>query len=310
VSMTLGNLKQPGYSTSLMGVLHAAADYYRMGLDVATIYGGTGHAFLMNVHKDLCPSSPYVWDHAPLHGLAANLGLVITDIASYERDTQLERRLQLEARIRELLDNGVVCGVINMDHQLIYGYEEARLLLAEPWGPMPITPPVLSSETWVEFGEEVHATFYRIERADAADPRTAAQEALRFAVELSEHPGRYAEPDYGMGPEAYRNWIEAVRAGKGNEHGAWWNGIVWSECRGHAAAYLRALADSSYGDSETTRSALYGAAASYHQIALELSNAADREQPAEEKIASLERARDEEASVVGSLPAVIELLNA
>lgn len=306
--MVLKNALQPGYNTSLMGVLHGAAAYYGLDLSAAAVFGGTGHAFVMNVHKELCPSSPYVWDQAPLRRLATNIGLEVTELGFYDSSTLLEHRLQIEASVRELLDRGVICALINLDNQLITGYEEARLLLAEPWGEMPMTPPTLSSETWAEFGDELHVTFYRIEPTERVDERTTAVQAVEFALELYEHPRRYAEPDYGMGPDAYENWIAAVRAGRGADHGAWWNAMVWSECRGEAASYLRILAEHLPLESETARGALRGAAEQYNRVALELRRVADRELPAEQKAGALETARDDEAAVMEAMPELIGLV--
>jgi hypothetical protein len=81
--MVLKNLKQPSFNTSLLGVLRAAADYYGIDISTPMLYGASGHAFLMNVHRELCPSGPYVWNPEPFYLLTKNLGLNVADLGFF-----------------------------------------------------------------------------------------------------------------------------------------------------------------------------------------------------------------------------------
>ncbi len=294
-------LNQPPYNVSFLGVLAAAAEHYAMDVPVSTLYGASGHAFLTNVHRDLCPSGPYVWDHSRVFDLLRNIGLDVTDIGFFTNDSGADEREALEARLQEHLDDGTVCGVVNLDHQLILGYEHGRFVLGQPWGDAPTTPPTLSSETWVEFGDDIHALFYAVTRCDPVDERTAAVDALRFAIDLYERPREYVEPDYGIGPEAYDNWIGAVLAGSGSGHGAWWNAMVWAECKAEAASYLRRLASDAPAIADRARDA----AEKYNRVAGHLRAAADRELDTELKLAAVRRARDDEQEAVEQLVDVV-----
>ena len=295
------HLNQPPYNASLLGVLAAAAEHYGMDIPVSTLYGASGHAFLTNVHRDLCPSGPYVWDHSRVFDLLRNVGLSVSDIGFFTTESGADDRAALEARLKELLDDGTVCGVVNLDHQLILGYEHGRFVLGQPWGDVETTPPTLSSETWVEFGDEIHALFYSITRCDPIDERIAAIDAVRFAIDLYERPREYVEPDYGIGPEAYDYWIDAVLAGSGSGHGAWWNAMVWAECKAEAASYLRRLASIEPTIADTARDI----AEKYNRVAGHLRAAADRELDSELKVAALRRARDDEQAAVEQLADVV-----
>ena len=46
-----------------MGVVKGAMDYSGIKTSDARAFGGSGHAFLINVHRQLCPSGPHCWDY-------------------------------------------------------------------------------------------------------------------------------------------------------------------------------------------------------------------------------------------------------
>ena len=56
--MTIENLMMPPYSTTLVGVLKGALDYHGIEYSTPLVYGLSGHAFLINIHKQICPSGP------------------------------------------------------------------------------------------------------------------------------------------------------------------------------------------------------------------------------------------------------------
>ena len=57
--MRLHGLKQPPYNTTMMGVVKGALDYYGISRTPGEAFVLSGHAFVMNVHEELCPSGPY-----------------------------------------------------------------------------------------------------------------------------------------------------------------------------------------------------------------------------------------------------------
>jgi len=303
--MQIEGLVQPPLSTSLMGVVRGVFDHYGIVASTPWLFGASGHAFVANIHTGLCPSGPYCWNGDGWVRLLANLGVVRKDFGFFHGESGAEERSALEGAVREHLDRGVLCSMLNMDNQLITGGDETGFLATRPWGDMPVTPGHLTYGTWEEFGEEIHVNFYRFERTEPVDDRTAARASLEYAVDLYEDPTRHSDEPYGIGPDAYVNWIGAVRDGHGGSHGAWWNATVWSECRRMAAAYFSELAERFPEIGDPARDLAERCAA----LAGDIQRAADREMPAEEKVALLTEAAARERATVDRIPSLLSLLD-
>ncbi len=240
--MVINGLKQPPFNNTLMGAMRGVLDLPNVPASDAFLYGVTGQAFLMNIHRQLCPSGPYCWNQTPFFGLAANLGIRIADLGFYHFGSPQDVRAGVEGEMRESLDNGFPCMLLNMEWQLIAGYDETGFITAQPWPGLDFPPAHLTFGTWQELGEDIHINFYALEWAEPAPPQRAVRDALAYAVDLWRHPKDHTSEDYGVGPDAYANWIAAIEAGHGDSHGNWWNGTVWAECRARAAEFLSEVA--------------------------------------------------------------------
>ena len=137
----LANLKQPPLNTTMMGALKGASDYHGLKLSGPMIYGLSGHAFLINIHVELCPSGPYVWKRKNAKPLIANMGMKMTDLGFFGTDAAPEARAKIERQLREALDKRIPCSLINLENQLIDGYDDAGLFTAQPWAPKMSFPP-------------------------------------------------------------------------------------------------------------------------------------------------------------------------
>lgn len=244
-------LEQPPCDTSLLGVARGAMA--ALGARAANgqsaslheTFALSGHAFVINIHEALCPSGPYCWNFRRAWRLLANVGLAVTELGTAApANTGLAERRRLEAAVREAMAGGSVCAVLGLDHQLIRGQDDAGFALAQPWGDaVRSTPPRLTFGTWAEFLAGPPITFYKVAaRAPAAGGRAALEAALGFALETWRQPRAHTERGYGMGDAAYRNWLEALDAGRADPHGVWWNAVVWGECRERAADYFQHIA--------------------------------------------------------------------
>jgi hypothetical protein len=302
--MRIENLVQPPYETSLMGVVRGVFDHYGIEASTPWLYGASGHAFVANIHEQLCPSGPYCWNGDGWAKLLANLGVARKDIGFFGPDSTPGQRSRVEEAVRTALDAGVLCSHLNMDNQLISGYDDTGFLNCRPWDDCPVTPGHLTFGTWDEFGDEIHVSFYRWEQVDPVDDRAAVRASLEYAVDLYENPRAHTEEPYGIGPDAYVNWIAAVEAGHGGDHGAWWNATVWSECRKMAASYFTEIARYFPETADAARSL----AASYASLGESLLRAADKEMPAEEKAALLADAASAERDTVTRIPSLLDTL--
>jgi hypothetical protein len=299
--MRVQGIEQPPFNTTLMGVLRGVIEHFELSATNAALYGGSGHAFLMNVHEELCPSGPYCWTYDGFLALVRNLGIEMTRLGSFSRESGPTERAAIEASLRELLDRGVPCSLLNMENQLVTGYDDAGLLTAQPWAPHVDFPPArLSFGTWAELGDEVHVTFYSFRPVPPSRAEKTIADSLRFAADLHRCPSRHTDRPYAVGAGAYAAWIGAVQKGHGGSHGNWWNGMVWTECRARAAEYFTEIA-ASHPLAAPEALALAG---DYRMIADCLQKASDKSLDAREKITLLQRAGALEAGSIERIEAL------
>ena len=242
--MKLAGLTQPPYDTSLIGVVKGALDYYGVDTAPAETFVLSGHAFVINIHEELCPSGPYCWEQRRFRDLLANLGIRMEELGMLTAASSAADKEQLETRVRAELDAGNVCSAVSLDHQLLLGYDASGFDLAQPWGEGVVdsTPPRLSSGTWQEFTGWPPVCFFKLEPCARRSESVATASALDFAVDFWSCPDQFAWDAYGTGRMAYDNWLLGIDAGHGDSHGNWWNGVVWAECRERAGDYFQSLA--------------------------------------------------------------------
>ena len=162
---TLKDLRQPPLNTTMMGVLKAAVDYHALKLEEPMVFGLSGHAFLINIHTELCPSGPYCWKRKNVEPLIENMGLRMTDLGFFDATATEEARADVERKLREALDKGIPCSLINLENQIIRGYDGVQLLSVHPWPKHNNFPPAtLSFDSWTEFGKKFHVNFYTLEK--------------------------------------------------------------------------------------------------------------------------------------------------
>ncbi|MFB3908909.1 MAG: hypothetical protein ACE15D_10950 [Candidatus Eisenbacteria bacterium] len=290
----------------MMGVLKGVADYYGLDLDAATVYGLSGHAFLINIHTQICPSGPYVWKQENARPLIEGMGLRMVDLGFFDAGAKESERAEVEGRLYAALDRAIPCSLVNLENQILTGYDRTGFFCAQPWAPKIEFPPGrLTFGSWEELGKEFHVDFYAIERAHPVGRREAIRASLEYAIDLWTHPSAHSMPGYGVGPSAYDNWIAAVPE-SGSSHGNWWNATVWGECRRMAAEYFAAIAK---GDGSVAGicEPLSGA---YRRIAENLEKASSKTMDAGEKVDLLRQAKVLEAGAVEKIEKLAEALRA
>ena len=146
-------ITQAPYNTSLFGVLRGVADYFDIDITTPSLYGRSGHAFFMNIHEAICPSGPYCWNIDPFILLLENCGIKMKKHGFYSADSSLEERNALEDVIRRELKKGSPCSILNLDYQLINGWDESGFLCTQPWK-MDFPPAHLTFGSWDEIKDE------------------------------------------------------------------------------------------------------------------------------------------------------------
>ena len=304
--MKIENLAMPPFNTTLMGVLKGVLDYYHVDVNNAMAFGASGHAFLINIHKQLCPSGPYCWNYTGFHRLIGNLGLQMTDLGFHSPSNSKDDRAAVEQRVREALDKGIPCSLCNLENQMITGYDDEAFFTTQPWAPNVDFPPArLSFGSWKEFGGQFHVNFYTFKKLERADDRVTILDSLDYAVDLYTNPSKHTGKDYGIGPDAYRNWMAAAKE-YGSSHGNWWNATVWWECRCMASEYFGEISRM-YDD--VSKSAVELGKA-YADIAGILGRLRDKAMAAGEKTELLERCESKEAEAIERVASLAASLRA
>ncbi len=305
--MKIENLGMPPFNTSLMGVLKGVLDFYDIKVSNALAYGGSGHAFLINIHEVICPSGPYCWKYDEFFRLVRNLGIEITDLGFFHSKSSLKERAKVEQTIRDCLDNGLPCSVLNMENQTIYGYDDNGFLLVQPWSAeCDATPLTLTFENWDEFGKEIHSNFYVFKKITKKDEYTIFNDSIKYAIDLFRNPDKYNFDKYEIGLAAYDNWIRGVEQGHGSSHGNWWNGMVWSECRHFASEYFTEIAEK-HGEDISGSAQELGLI--YSDISDMLRLVSDKEMDTKEKIGILQKLKGKEENAVKKLGSFIKIFD-
>lgn len=282
----------PPFNTSFAGVIKGASDLLELRFSGPDCFALSGHAFLINIHKDLCPSGPYCLDFSPIFSLLSKAGLFVTPLGFFHKGSSVEERRELESKLKAHLDQGLPCCLMNMEWQLILGTDETGFITSQPWDCGDFPPAHLTFECWDEMGEDLHASFFLMERVDPDLRDDHLRDLLRFILEFHEEPSAFESfPDYAIGSDAWLQWRRALPANL-SSHGCWWNGTVWSECRHMAGTWLKELGDCRQEPTATD------AAKHYELVSGHLKTLADKEAPLGEKLAALTMAEEEEIMAI------------
>jgi AraC family transcriptional regulator len=307
--MEIVNLKQPPLNTTLMGCIKGAADYFDLDLSAPMLYGLSGHAFLINIHKELCPSSPYVWDHKTFYSLLSRLGITLIDSNSFNKETPEAERQAADDKLKRHLDDGNLCMLTFLEHQLFSGYDENGYLFLQPWDCQAgVEIPSLTFNTWDQcLDKEGWVMFDLLKKTKPeGDLSENIRRALQFALELYKSPEVYEEEGYRIGHGAYTNWIEFIKKNGGNNHGHWWNGMVWSECREFAAAFFQEFKEMEEG--KKYAALCDSLSETYSQIGSKLGTAKEKELDDKKKISLLTESAELERKAETGLTELASLL--
>ncbi len=304
--MKLENLSRRRLNTTMMGVVKAMLDYYHLDSSEAWAFGGSGHAFLINVHEQICPSGPYCWKYDGFLRLLRNIGLEMTDLGFFHGKSTPEERAAVEQKLKQSLDSGIPCSLVNMEHQVISGYDDKAFFTAQPWGDCcgGFPPATLTFGTWPEFKDETHVNFFNFKKLAPMDDRTTVRDSLRYALDLFGHPEKHSFEHYGIGPNAYDNWTRAVDK-YGSSHGNWWNATVWFECRAMASGYFSEIGQKFAPVAGQAREL----SDAYREIADLLSKAADKEMGPVGKSSLLSQAKDKEGRAIQQIETLLASLS-
>jgi hypothetical protein len=239
----LANLKQDPLSTTLMASIKGASEFFDLDWSTAKLFGYSTHAFTINIHNELCPSSPYCWNKDRFFLALQDMGIRRTDTIRLKRGEPSELLRTAEARIKAHLDMGKLCILDSLEHQLIGGYDAKGFLLLQPFH----APGVVKST--LSFGVENQAlekegwvAFTLLEKDDLrVSQDRLLYSALETALSMRSSPEKFQWPNYRIGDGAWETWFAGIEKGLGSSHGHWWSGTVWMECRAMAANFFEEI---------------------------------------------------------------------
>ncbi len=229
--------------TSHLGCVNGCLKYLGSDITRAWLFGGTGHAFIINMHDEICPSGPTAWHTEMLFKLAPNLGYYVGgDCTDKSKPDFAAKQEALWTYARRCLDDGVPCYGWELkvpEYYLICGYDDEGYYFTGPAcddgdGPKP----------WRELGVSDIGVLelYSVQLRDPAPDDEVVKAALSFALKHADDPKGWVNPGYSTGAAAYEAWAAALDAspvGFGHRY----NVAVWSQNRTEAVGFLREAKD-------------------------------------------------------------------
>lgn len=229
---------------SHLGCIKGCLDYLGISVSDAWLFGATGHAFVLNICGDLCPSGPTNWNTRMFLRLGRNIGYSIEGVFGWKGEQDLgELQERAWEHVRSAIDQDTPCYGWELDmpeYYAIYGYGEKGYYISGPGcddgkGPVP----------WRKLGtSEIGVVeVLSVKQIQPSDDRKTIREALSYALEHAHRPEKYTDPHCYGGLEGYDAWIRSLENGRAAAFGLAFNTAVWAECRNYAVSFLKEAQD-------------------------------------------------------------------
>lgn len=225
---------------SHLGCMHACARFAGSNITKPWLWGGTGHAFVINITPDACPSGPTAWKSGMLLHLAANVGLRVDGIQGFKHQPDFAaKQAAAWAYARACIDNGIPCYGWDLsipEYGVIRGYDGVGYYHSTG----PAVGETLGPKPWQELGDTQIGVIelFSVQTCDALPASHVVREAALRALEHAEGHPRWTHPQYHQGADAFRVWAESLESGKAIHGGHMYNAECWNECRAMAVEFL------------------------------------------------------------------------
>jgi len=223
-----------------LGCIEGCLRFLKKDVSTGWLYGGTGHAFVLNIAKDLCPSGPTAWKTIMLFELAANLGYKIDGVFASKSNPEFPiEQEKAWAHVKACIDKDIPCYGWELEEPEFYvinGYNDVGYFYSGPGheegtGPKP----------WNEVGNSKIGVLeiYSVYPTETANPVKAIKDSLEKVLYHASNPPDLIFPNYRSGLAGYDWWIDAIEDGSALTMGHSYNAAVWSECRKYAVEFLK-----------------------------------------------------------------------
>ena len=131
---------------SHIGCLKGCLDFLGINHSVGWLFGGTGHAFIMNICGGLDLSGPTALKTEPFFQLGKNMGYQTHSISSFKSDVDFkDKQRQALEEVKAAIDRGLPCYGWTLDtrfpeYYVIYGYDDSGYYFSGP-GPNAVIMP-------------------------------------------------------------------------------------------------------------------------------------------------------------------------
>ena len=224
---------------SHLGCIEGCLKFLKNEISTGWLYGGTGHAFVLNIADDMCPSGPTAWKPFMVFQLAHNLGFEIKGIFTYktQADFPKEQKRAWDF-VKNYIDNGTPCYGWELEipeYYVINGYDDVGYYISGAGcddGKGPIK--------WQDLGSSDIGVIemYSVQKVSESEPEVVVKEALEKVLHHSTNPDKWIFDNYNSGIPGFDKWIEAVNSGIALSMGLAYNTGVWAECRKYAVEFL------------------------------------------------------------------------
>jgi hypothetical protein len=264
----LENLRWSPKWVSHLGCVKGCLDYLGIEMTDAWLYGGTSHAFVLNISDVICPSGPTAWKTMILFKGGNNLGYEFD--ASFGWKEGNENFAELQESTWEFTKNAIDEGVPIYGWELeipefyvIYGYDDVGYYYSGPMadegkGPKP----------WSELGKSEIGLIeiYSVKEGTSRDDTSIVKSAFENALKHASNPEAWKFVDrYASGLKGYDLWIKALETGRADRFGMGYNIEVWRECRHYAVDFLKEAKERLNGKAES----LFDDALAQYQVVAE-----------------------------------------
>lgn len=290
--------------TSVVGCIHGALKFLKIAPDISWLFGATGHAFIINMHKDgSCPSGPTAWKTTRFYDLGKNLGYKIEGEWGDKRHSDFPAKQKAAWELaRRCLDQDLPAigwELAIPEFYLINGYDDQGYFFSGPGEELGPSP-----KAWQELGRSEIGMLevYSVKPSAQADPESQVREALEFALAFNQGSEEWVLAEYHAGQQAYRVWIDALDSGQASLMGHAYNAAVWEECRRNGVAFLQEAKTRLKGQMDP---AFDQAIQSYREVASQLKDVTElypffennRQEPVGENARSQKAASDIQAAM-------------
>jgi hypothetical protein len=239
--IVIKNLKWKQRWVSHLGCIEGCLKYMKNDTSTGWLYGGTGHAFILNIAEDLCPSGPTAWRPLMLFQLAHNMGFEMKGVYAQKSEADFHKE-QKKAwdHVRTAINNETPCygwevGGIP-EYYVVSGYDGVGYYASGGTGTN-----IEGPKKWKDVGtsEIGILEMYSVHETPTSEPKVVVKQALEKVLHHSTNPKEWILENYSSGILGFDKWIQAVRDGSAHGMGLAYNSAVWAECRKYAVKFLK-----------------------------------------------------------------------